>query len=307
MSEVCNCSVVLGNTGLPNCVPIQDVAKRLILVPTFASDGTINEYATTTTFNQVFFDARINDADPSKRWYPTPDIENIEDVRADAIFETLNNGKNIFIQQGARTFTGIIVKGSAEFLGQLEKNGCTKFSAFVVDKNGNLIGNGVTKTGYIRPIKIDNNTWYPRLQKKTDTESQKVQLNFEWDIIEKDSNIRMISAVDISIDLFDLKGLVDVLSDGISSITTTGFTAKLKTLYGTLKAPVVVKGLVLADFDLYNKTTSSAIVITSVTETPDGTYAFVFPAQSSADVLELSIDKDGFDSTLLEATAITIP
>jgi hypothetical protein len=83
MATVCNCEVGLSNTGLPNCAPIADVTKRIILVPIFANDGTRNEYeVATTTFNQVFFDGKINEADASKRWFPLPDIENIEDVFA---------------------------------------------------------------------------------------------------------------------------------------------------------------------------------------------------------------------------------
>jgi hypothetical protein len=41
------------------------------------------------------------------------------------------------------------------------------------------------------------------------------------------------------------------------------------------------------------------VVITSVTESPDGTYTFVIPAQTSADVLTLNLQKDGFDMTAL--------
>lgn len=308
MAKVCNCNVGLGNTGTPNCVPIQDVTRRLILVPLYANDGSINEYnVASTTFNQVFFDARINDTDASKRWFPLPDIENIEDLRADAIFETLNNGKNIFIQQGTRTFTGVIINQGPEYLGKLEQASCVKFGALVIDKSGNLIGNGASKEGYLRPIKIDNNTWYPRLAKKTDTESQKVQLNFEWDIVEQDANIRMVSASDITIDLFDLKGLVDIFGSNVTGVSTTGFTIDLKTCYGTMKNVIVVKGLLLADFALYNKTTTSAVTISSVTESPDGTYAFTFPAQTSADVLELSVNKNGYDDTELNKVVITIP
>jgi hypothetical protein len=308
MATVCNCEVGLSNTGLPNCAPIADVTKRIILVPIFANDGTRNEYeVATTTFNQVFFDGKINEADASKRWFPLPDIENIEDVRADAILETLNSGKNIFVQQGIRSFLGLIIKQSPEYLSQLEAATCVKFGALVIDKKGNLIGNGASKAGYLRPIQIDNNTWYPRLIKATDTEVQKIQLGFEWDINEQDSNIRMVSANDIAIDLFDLRGLLDVYGTTPTAISTTGFTITLETFFGSMKDKVEVVGLLLADFDLYNVTDSLAVTILTVTENPDGTYAFTFAAQTSGDVLKLSVDKNGFDSTPLETVVITIP
>lgn len=308
MAQICNCEVGLSNTGLPNCSPIADVTKRLILVPIYANDGTRNEYeVATTTFNQTFFDARVNDTDASKRWFPLTDVENIEDVRADAILETLNSGKNIFVQQGIRSFTGLIIKQSPEYLSKLEAATCVKFGALIIDKQGNLIGNGASKEGYLRPIQIDNNTWYPRLIKATDTEVQKIQLGFEWDINEKDSNIRMVSANDISIDLFDLRGLLDVYGVDVASVSTTGFTITLETFYGSMKNKIEVLGLVDTDFVLYNVTDALPVTILTATESPDGTYAFTFASQTSADVLQLSIDKNGYDSTELETVEITIP
>jgi hypothetical protein len=307
MATVCNCEVGLSNTGLPNCAPIADVTKRIILVPIFANDGTRNEYEVASTiFNQAFFDARINDTDASKRWFPLPDIENIEDVRGDAIFETLNSGKNIFVQQGVRSFTGLVIKQSPEYLSQLEAATCVRFGALVIDKKGNLIGNGASKAGFLRPIQIDNNTWYPRLIKATDTEVQKIQVGFEWDINEQDSNIRMVSANDIAIDLFDLRGLLDVYGVNVTNESTTTFDITLETFFGSMKDKVEVVGLVAADFSLYNVTDASSVTITTVTEEPDGTYAFVFPAQTSSDILRLSITKNGFDSTPLEAVEIEL-
>jgi hypothetical protein len=88
-------------------------------------------------------------------------------------------------------------------------------------------------------------------------------------------------------------------------ITTTGFVSKIDTIYGAKYDSTVFAGGVLADFTLYNETTASSVTITSVTEAPDGTYTFVIPAQSSADVLTLTFSKLGFyaSSTL----SITIP
>ena len=308
MAAICNCNNGLSNVGLPNCVPIASVTKKLILVPLFANDGTRNEYnVSALTFNQAFFDARINDTDASKRWFVLQDVENVEDVRADAIFETLNNGKNIFIQQGVRSFTGVLINGSSEQLYKLESGACVNFGILVVDKNGNLIGNGLSKAGYLRPIKVDKNTWVPTLVKSTDTTVQKIQLKFEWDITEEDKNLKMISADDITISLLDLAGLVDIYGGTPSSISTTGFTIQLKTFYGSMKNPVVVQGLLLADFSLYNETDALAVTISSVTESPAGTYAFTFAAQTSADVLELRISKNGFDDAFLNDVTITIP
>lgn len=309
MGKICDCNAGLGNTGSPNCVPIADVTRKLVLVPLYDNTGAINEYqVSATTFNSVFFNARINDVDKSKRWYPTPEIENIEDLRGDPIFETLNNGKNIFVQQGTRPFSGVMLEMGPEFLEQIEKASCLKFGAFIVDKQGNLIGNGKAKDGYLRPIRIDQNTWNPRLLKASDTVSAKVQLNFEWDILEEDSQIRMVSAADMSgYALNDIRGLVDIVGAAATNISTTGFKMKMNTFYGTLKSLIDVKGLLITDFSIYNVTDSLAVTILTMTESPLGTYAFTFAAQTSADVLELRVAEDGFDDTELRKIDILIP
>ncbi len=296
MAKVCSCDVVLGNTGLPSCVPIPDVSKRLIFVPLFATDGTRNEYAASTTFNEAFFTARVNDTDASKRWYPTGDIENIEDSRADAIIETFNSGKKAFIQQGSRTFKGVIVNGMPELLDKLDNNGCSRFGALVVDKVGNLICNGNSKEGYIRPIEIDKDSWYPRYVKPTDQNTGKIELNFDWAITEDDANLRILSADDlVSYDIFDLEGLVDLYPQDATNITNTTFKTVIKTSYGSVKNPVLGEGFIAADFSLRDSTTLVAKTITSVTEAPDGTYAFVFPYAVDGIELELRMDKDGFE------------
>ena len=118
----------------------------------------------------------------------------------------------------------------------------------------------------------------------------------------------MVSANDITIDMFDVVGLIDVYGGTPTSISTTGFTINLYNYYGTLKDKQEVQGLVAADFDLYNVTDSAAVTISTATETSSGTYAFTFTAQTSADVLRLSVDKNGYDSTIgLETVVVTIP
>ena len=100
-----------------------------------------------------------------------------------------------------------------------------------------------------------------------------------------------------------MRGILDV-NAVYSSISTTGFVMATTSDYGDVKTPLVVKGLLLADFSLYNNTAAASVVITSVTESPDGTYTFVIPAQTSADVMTLTISADGFE---LQDTTITIP
>jgi len=70
MALGCNCNSGLSNTGRPNCVPLQSVTSKLIMVPLKANDGSLNYIDLTSplpTWNDL-----INEADASKRWFPLP-------------------------------------------------------------------------------------------------------------------------------------------------------------------------------------------------------------------------------------------
>jgi hypothetical protein len=69
----------------------------------------------------------------------------------------------------------------------------------------------------------------------------------------------------------------------------------------------VLPNLVVGDFACYNVTDSSSVTITSVTENPTGTYTFVIPTQTSAEVLRLTPTLIGHDFKNVVATTILIP
>jgi len=290
----CDCEVVFGNTGTPDCVSIGSVTYRLVGVPTYDSTGTKNFIDTTDTLDSAYFTALINQADDSKRWYPLPPMLNVEDVRAEDITESFNDGSIAFIQEGSRTFKGITIKTpSPELLGKIKSWRCSKISVYVIDIDGNILGDG-SEAGRLYPFKVDSETWSPKYMKTTDTTKAKIQIDYTYSKDEVDENIKMIGANETSVDVKDLEGLQDV-NGVVSNIIATGFTDTLTGCYGTAVNPNKIKGLVLADFTLYNETTTSAITITSVTETSDGVYVFVFAAQTAADVMTLSLSKDGLD------------
>jgi len=302
MATLCTCDFGLGNSGTPNCFPIANVTNNLIIVPTYDSSGARNYIDTTATLDSTYFTARINDTDTSTRWYPLPAMKNIEDVRAEAITESFNDGTSVKIQQGARTFTGVMIKESPVLVGKIANYACTKISAFVVDIDGNIIGNG-EEADKLYPLEIDNESWDAIYIKSTDTAVSKIQLNYTYDRNEDDGNLRMILASEMSQDVRDLKGLIDV-NVVADTITTTGFNLTATFDYGSQVNPLAFEGSVLADWTLYNETTTSSVTITSVTEGAAGVYAFVIPTQTSADVMTLSLSKNRFE---MADYKITIP
>ena len=305
----CTCIVAHGNTGVPNCQAVFDVTKKAILLPYFKNDGTINGMDLTglAVIDQVYLDAKTQALSASDRWYPTPEMKNIEDVRAEDILESFEDGTSVFIQEGARTFLGLFVGQSPQFKGQLDKWRCETVGVYLIDKSGNLIGDN-SRDGFLDPIKVQKDSISVGLQKGTDTTLQKVTFGFTVDQLMDDAKLSMISASNITASLSSVGGLIDASAINTTSITTTGFVLDMVTPYGGVISRTKALGLELADFKLYNATQSAAIVATTVTE-DEGNYTFVIPAQNSADVINVTnkdsgtLDK-GYDIT---AFNVTIP
>ena len=309
MSVICNCNAGLGNTGRPGCFPLASVAKKLILVSMKKSDGTANFVDTTAApYDQAFFDALINHADPTQRWYPTPELKNIVNERGDPITQSFEDGTSVKIQNGPRTFQSLAVGMTPEFLDKISANGCVDLGAYTIDKSRNLIGNG-RDAGKLFPIRIDKNTWDTRLIDATDTTIQSVAINFEFSQIERDEDIRMITANNYAagVDILELEGLLDV-NVTYSAITDVSFTATLKTCYGDHVNPIGVEGLIQTDFSIDEiSPTPANVPILTFTEVGDGVYDFTYAMQTSADVLRLTPTKEGFDFAAVAATDIVIP
>lgn len=309
----CSCeNLKLGNLGLPGCTPIAKVARKLIFVPYYKENGDVNRILLTTTFNPAWLTALINATDPSARWYPTGFFENVEQNQADPTYQTYNSGRKTFIHEGPRTFQGLIVgeklKGTPfGLLAKYEEYGCIDLGAFVIDKEGNLIGDG-SEEGYLQPIRVDEGTFYARRVAATDTGAENIMLSFDWSELTADSDLAMITAEEMTAKLLNAEGLVDVYAD-YTDISQTGFTARLYTSYGSINDPNRVKNMLIGEFALYNVTDSSAVTISTMTEgTGDdkGKYTFTFASQTVTDELRLTPTKNGFDFNNVVSNLVTI-
>lgn len=287
----CNCNAGLSNTGRPNCVPIQSVTSKLIMVALTANDGSAN-FIDLTAPIPTWSDL-VNEADASKRWFPLPNFENVELPKADSQFEEANSGRMVFLRQGKRSFAGELwaEDSSPTLLGKLQNNRCVDFGVYIVDVNGNLVGSKVGDGLY--PIPVDNPSFDPKLMFATDSTTQKIMVAFDFNRLFDESTMYMVTPTEAGINFNDLNGLVDVnFINGV--VGATDYTADLTLDYGTAYNPILFKGAVSADFALYNNTTASAVVVTSV-ENTDGNYTFTFAAQTAGDSLTLSVNKAGFD------------
>jgi hypothetical protein len=292
------------------------VAANFILVPLIANDGTFNYIDPTATFNDAYFTALINEADDSKRWYPTGKLKNVTTDRADPILETFEDGSSVFIRDGIRNFTAMIIKGSFELAKQFNANRCSTFGIFIVDLDGNILGTTKTGSNYLYPIAVDAATFYAKPVFTTDTTIQKIMLQGQWDVLQKDDDLRMISASSISAaNIVNLKGLMNVYTTIVSTSTTT-MVLDLYAKVGNIVTNYPIEGLVTADFvssdtgstsKMYNITDASDVTVTAAESTTiDGRYTLTYTAQTVADVLQPLIKKNGLDGVTMIGTTGTV-
>ena len=117
--EACQCNYTLANTGLPNCEPLMQKAFKVIYMETFASDGSKNRIALTDTLDATFFEGKINESDPTKRWYPTCEMKNVTDERGDNIVESFEDQSEVIVEEGPRMFQAWLVQRSTQYQKQL--------------------------------------------------------------------------------------------------------------------------------------------------------------------------------------------
>lgn len=305
------CSLTVANTGF-GCTPIMEVVEKFIEVSYFKEDGTINEIDLTDTFNLAYFTALVNNADETLRWYPLPFVKNMVDERADSDFETFDDKTKIERQVGIRSVkTMITTLGnnagavSPQMVGKINDKKCKVSGLFGITKSKQLVGEMIND-GFLAPIRIDNGSISARLIKTgSGATTQKIDLAFDWHLDVQDERLRTLEADEMSTDISLLNGLLDVTST-YSSIGQTSFKATLKTQYGSYLNPVLVEGLVAGDMALYNVTDSASVTITSIVEDPDGTYKINYASQTVADVLRLTITKDGYNFADVTTNTITV-
>ena len=292
MATACTCNVGLGNTGSPNCIPLMDAALFFIAVPYFRADGSVNGIDLSTLpggkLNQTFLDEQIRNADDQERWRILPRMKNVTDERGDDITEDFDDQTSVFIQQGIRSVSALMLKQGPTLLGILEGFRCASVGLFVVDKSFNLIGN-CSQDGFLNPIRVSDETWSPMLIKTTDTTKQKIQLNFQWDISEQDKDLAQIGASDITANLSNARAMIDgVVSLAVNSATQDSITLTLNTLYGDKLNPIPAAGMTnVSDWSLFNRNTLSPMAVTSVSVAGDNSYTLNFIAENIGDVVEI--------------------
>lgn len=188
----------LKNLGAATCKNPMQIAKRLIFVPELGSAGTENMIATAAGVTKTALQALFDAADKVNRYYPTPLIENVENVRAETTFHEFNSGAKLAVKQGTKHFVGYLPLEFPQLLGGFKAWEGQNFGIYIIDKDGNFIyqTDAATKLK-VKPFKVDGNSFVASYVEPTDTEVAMVKFEFDYSVSVKDELMRYIDADDL--------------------------------------------------------------------------------------------------------------
>lgn len=297
MSYSCACADDLFNSGAPQNQRAIDQAALIVFVHKKDANGNLNKIPVADIvagIDQTYLDGKTDNVDPLSRWYATGKYTSVSDVREDPNFQDFDDNSRSVTVQGRRTITGNLISYGPEYLNRLEYWRCNDFGILAIDSCGNIIGKRIDASGDIYPLEINRTSLFAKQVKGSNGDISHLMLSMDYDVLERDTDLRVLKkGTEVTADTLNATGLIDLIAATTVAATTTTWSVSLAVNYGKEWNQDVASGFVVGDFTLYNETTSSAIVLTSSTEAPDGTYALVFPAQTSSDVLKLTLIADG--------------
>lgn len=303
---LCECNNGLSNTGLPLCERIQKVIKKFIFVQLYSNAGVKNKIDPSATLNLAWITALINNTNKSLRYFPTPEIKNVDTPKDAPVMEKYNDDSSNFVRESTRKFTGLIPVCPPMYKGKLESVRCNNNTGiFMIDIEGNVIGLTNNADNYLYPIPVNAQSLVASVIFGNDSATTGIKLDFEFPAALQDANFRMITGskfTDFN-PATDISGLLDTTTDVVAN-STTKITVTITTPSPALDEPIAVEGLVASDFvstvggatsKVRNTTDAADVAITGCTEISAGVYELTFVAQGSAENIRVLAKLNGYE------------
>lgn len=302
----CECAGTPRNPGQSGCLTeaTRDVYK--IYCHYYDADGNINAIPAGTVLNEAFITGKLNETDPTKRWYITPRIENLQAPQPEAETETIGNkdlktGEEI---KQPETYEHVKNDANPALLAFYDSIDCITLGEFAITRTGQVTGMNDGE-GNLIPVKIENDTMSAQYGKPVQGTTQKVYVSYMVDELENDANRDLIdpSTIEYSALKWFNKQPQEVIAYKVSA-TTTALTVNLQKMFGGVNFKSPAKGFVTADVspdlgvttgEVFNKTTGLNVAGT-LAEGDNGQYVFTYGvAISTSDVVEFTIFKEGYN------------
>lgn len=194
----------------------------------------------------------------------TPKLYNVTAEKPESKTQEFEDGTIFKIAESARRINGVIPQGTFWQLGALKKLGCKKLGIYLIDNNGNLLGQShfTDTTSYLYPILIDNESIDAIFQFATDSSVSQISVSLQINSLVKDEDFAVTDETDYTSVITNPYTFVIPLNATVNLTTSTASLTLYyhnnlyRRLYITpddVATPITLSGI--------NKTTNSAASI----------------------------------------------
>lgn len=308
----CVCGGGSKNTGRSKCRDIIQVGKRFLLVELLDNANVENKFANEAAVTKAAMQALFDEADASKRIYPTPLFDNPANERADSVFKEYDSGIKAFGRKGIRSMVGVFIAEPPKYGEAIDAWRCKDWGVYEIDLDGNLIYRDLGD-GQVRPIPTVSTSIDSKYIRGNNDGPSELMFQFDFDPSFKDAELNVIGRSQLDFDplsLIDVYGLLDVktnlfgvLGDIYSAPSLVEVTMRVVDVYGN---PVL--GLVVADFtSVWNVSTGMAHTAPTVAVESTqvaGQYVLTIPAMTTTEKYRVGITKSRYDMTNFDDDAV---
>jgi hypothetical protein len=301
----CGCSDNIQNTG-NSTQKLFKLTTGKYWTPAINSDGERNGLDLTLSPSALkdALIARINEADPTKRFYPILGITNVLPEETDATYATSDTNERTKLFDGIKTVNFQYRDASNQYFAKLQ-NVCVDFTEFSIDACGSILGQKEGTTLYGRPV--NQASYDAKFMELTTAETSIIAIQYDYVRQSSDANQWMITSTEL--DGFDANTFSGLVGGAVAvgTITSTSIIVDVTKDFGTAVTRQPLLGLQPADIVLTNTTTPASITVSAVTPdaTVKGRYELTIPAQTASDAGTIKIFKAsatglvaGFESNL---------
>ena len=287
MSGFCKCGDGQENLGVLGCPRLLSSVKKHIRVPLFDSQGNRNSILLTDFVNDQLTDAyvlgKLNESDPTKRWYLTPKTyENVEPSRTDSTFEDFSSGAKVKVDTGVKEFLGIIPQVDGQVAGKMNKGACSAFGHYEVDTASSWKGEMSIDGSELFPIQVSQGSFEAvEIDPVEGSSVQRISVTFQYAKTVNESQLRIINAENIDVDVLKINGALDGDLVGAGTPSATSFDATFSIeCFGYFGEVIGIEGQTEpSDWEITD-TGLNNIVPILIAEV-DGLYSFTIPSTPS--------------------------
>ncbi len=295
----CGCSGSTNNTGYLGQKTF-GIKSSIFIVPILDADGAKNGLDLTADLETEIL-SKVNNVDPTKRWYPIHELVNFVPSQEETQYATTNGGENAFLRKGIKSDVFEIWGASAQQFAKV-KGFCFNFGIIEVDECNSVRGRKLSATDtMLYPRKVNVQSWDAQFMDKDDSNVNRIVFGVQYDRSDDHSKLWLVPSSYFGVNTpLDLNGLVDVLVD-VTAVTATTFDVTVKGTFGNAVNLIGIGGLLAADVTVYNTTTDSAETVSTLVAdaTEVGKYLLtVSSTPTTADLLNFDVFKAALGAEL---------